>query len=139
MNHKCAVVVLVLLWPLIPACNAGRAPGAPLTDVTATNIENTGPFELVERTTEDDVLRVKVRAAVPEAAERIAEHVLYQVRHTASRGAVVEVYPAEGGGAGAPLARLEWVTPAGSRAPAPRPSGHVPSSADRVGAPGQRP
>jgi hypothetical protein len=139
MTQKCGVVVIVLLLPLIPACEAGRAPGAPLTDVTATNIENTGPFDVFERTTEDDVLRVKVRAAVPEAAELIAEHVLYQVRHTASRGVVVEVYPADHEGAGAPLARLEWVRPAGSQAPASRPSAHVPSSADRVGAPGQRP
>lgn len=137
MNQNRAVVVLVLLSPLISACEAGRAPGAPLTDVTATNIENTGPFEVVDRTMVDDVLRVKVRAAVPEAAERIAEHVLYQVRHTAPRGAVVEVYPAEGESE-RPLARVESfrqpAAPAG-----PQPSAAVPSPADRLGAPGQRP
>lgn len=113
-----------------------KAPGAPLTDISATNTENTGPFEIVERSMQDGMLRLNVRAALPAEAEAVARHVVTQTLHTAPRGVIVEVH---GAGDGPPLARVESLRRPDTIVVPPTPTAAVPSPADRLGAPGQRP
>ena len=131
--------LLVLSMALAAAGCSQQAPGAPLTDITATNTENTGAFEVVDRTDDDGVVRLRVRAAVPEEADHVARHVLYQALPTARRGVIVEVYPPAPEDAG-PIARLEFTKAEVNRpATPPQPSGQQPGAADRQGLPGQRP
>ena len=121
----------------LAGAGCSQAPGAPLTDITATNTENTGAFVVVDRTDEDGVVRLKVRVAELDEADRVARHVLYQALPTARRGVIVEVYPPAPEGAG-PIAALEFRKRDVSQpATPPQPSGQQPGAADRQGLPGQ--
>jgi hypothetical protein len=132
-------LITVLTIASLGAGCVGKAPGAPLTDVSATNTENTGSFEVVERTNDDGILRLKAIAAQPERAKHVAGHLLYQALPTASRGVVVEVYAGESTD-GDPVARAEARQDATTRVRVPpQPSEPKPGAADRQGVPNQHP
>ena len=112
------------------------APGMPLTDVTATNTEDTGHYVVAERRGEGGRYTLTVRADQPDRAERIAEKLVYQLLPYSPDEVVIEVHGA-GRDSGAAPRRITWRSP-----PAPGAgdvkSGHGDTAAgDRIGQPGQ--
>jgi hypothetical protein len=108
-----------------------RVPGAPLTDVVATNTERTGPYEVVERTVEGKRYGLRVVAMHPDRAQTIADHLVVQLLSASPEEIVVEVAPHES--VQGDTTRIRWTrgsdTP-GSAVPA---SHDAASPADRIG------
>jgi hypothetical protein len=82
--------ILVLLLATT-ACSA--APGAPVTDVTASTTDKTGPYEVVRRTAEGKRYVLQVDAMHPERAQIIADHLVTQLLAHSPDEIVVEVRP----------------------------------------------
>ena len=82
---------ICLLALITSACSA--APGAPLTDITATTTEKTGPYEVVQRKVEDKRVAFRVDAMRPDNAQTIADHLVTQVLPYSPDEVVVEVRP----------------------------------------------
>jgi hypothetical protein len=111
------------------ACSA--APGAPLTDVTATNTETTGPYEVVRRIGEGKRFALQVDAMRPDRAQAIADNLVAQLLPYSPDEVVVEVRPHES--VSGETTRIRWVRGADVPAAAvSRPTdGGAP--ADRIG------
>jgi hypothetical protein len=87
------------------ACSA--APGAPLTDVTATNTESTGPYEVVRRIGEGKRFALQVDAMRPDRAQGIADNLVAQLLPYSPDEVVVEVRPHES--VSGKTTRIRWV------------------------------
>jgi hypothetical protein len=124
-----------LLSLSVIAGGCSMAPGMPLTDITATNTEDTGHYEVVERQVQGTRHVLSVRAEQPERAERIAEKLVYQLLPYSPDEVVIEVRGF--GNGGAEPRRITWQRPpapsAGDRA---SPGGDT-AAGDRIGQPGQ--
>jgi hypothetical protein len=72
-------------------CSIPRAPGAPLTDVTATSTENTGPYDVVERRAEDGMRYLRVEADHPQRFELIGRELIYQLLSYSPESIVIDV------------------------------------------------
>lgn len=112
------------------------APGMPLTDVTATNTEDTGPYDVVERQVQGGRYVLTVRADEPERAERIAGKLVYQLLPRTPDEVVVEVGGTGSGNDPAPR-RITWRRPAPPLADARPFEGGDTAAGDRIGQPGQ--
>ena len=112
------------------------APGMPLTDVTATNTEDTGPYDVVERQVQGGRHVLTVRADEPERAERIAEKLVYQLLPYTPHEVVVEVRGTGSGNDAAPR-RITWRRPAPPAADEWRSGSGDTAAGDRIGQPGQ--
>jgi hypothetical protein len=126
-------------WVLSLSLLAGgcsMAPGMPLTDVTATNTEDTGHYVVVERRGEEGRYTLTVRADQPERAERIAEKLVYQLLSYSPDEVVIEVRGADGDGGAAPR-RITWRSPPAPRVGGLRSGTGDTAAGDRIGQPGQ--
>ncbi len=120
---------ICLLALITSACSA--APGAPLTDITATTTEKTGPYEVVQRKVEDKRVAFRVDAMRPDNAQTIADHLVMQVLPYSPDEVVVEVRPDQS--ASGETTTIRWVR--GRDVPAkavPQPSDGT-ASGDRIG------
>ena len=118
------------------ASGCSMAPGMPLTDVTATNTEDTGHYDVVERQVRGGRHVLTVRADQPGHAERIAEKLVYQLLPYSPDEVVVEVR-GTGNASDAEPRRITWRRPAPPSA-VDRPShGGDTAAGDRIGQPGQ--
>jgi preprotein translocase subunit SecF len=81
------IVLIALMAGGVAACESNYLP----SDQVATNIEGTGPFEIVrERATEDGSLEIRVRANNLDAANEIARKVIQQKNKVNQRVARIE-------------------------------------------------
>jgi hypothetical protein len=121
--------VICLLAIVTAACSA--APGAPLTDITATTTETTGPYEVVQRTVEGKRYAFRVDAMRPERAQAIADQLVTQVLSHSPEEVVVEVRPHKS--TSGETARIRWVRgPDVPAAAVPQPADGT-ASGDRIG------
>src|SRR5215203_3864944 len=120
---------ICVLSVITAACSA--APGAPLTDITATTAETTGPYEVVQRGVEGKRYTLHVDAMRPERAQAIADQLVTQLLTHSPDEVMVEVRPHKS--ASGKTSRIQWV-----RAPdvpavgVPQPADGT-ASGDRVG------
>lgn len=108
-----------------------------MTDVTATNTEQTGAYEVVQREAHGGVMTLRVHAMQPDRAEAIATHLVQQVLTYSPAGVVVEVAPHPSLNSRDQPRRITWERPPDVRAAdvvAPQ-EGTAPG--DRTGQPGQ--
>src|SRR5829696_2983155 len=120
---------ICLLALITSACSA--APGAPLTDITATTTDKTGPYEVVQRRVEDKRVAFRVDAMRPDKAQTIADQLVTQVLPYSPDEVVVEVRPHQS--ASGETTTIRWVR--GRDVPAaavPQPSDGT-ASGDRIG------
>jgi hypothetical protein len=121
-----AICILALITS---ACSA--APGAPLTDITATTTEKTGAYEVVQRRVEDRRVAFRVDAMRPDNAQTIADHLVTQVLPYSPDEVVVEVRPHHS--ASGETTTIRWVRGRDVAAAAvPQPSDGT-ASGDRIG------
>ena len=124
MRHAICLLALIT-----SACSA--APGAPLTDITATTTVKTGPYEVVQRRVEGKRVAFRVDAMRPGNAQTIADHLVMQVLPYSPDEVVVEVRPDQS--ASGETTTIRWVR--GRDVPAaavPQPSDGT-ASGDRIG------
>ena len=124
MRHAICLLALIT-----SACSA--APGAPLTDITATTTVKTGPYEVVQRRVEGKRVAFRVDAMRPGNAQTIADHLVMQVLPHSPDEVVVEVRPYQS--ASGETTTIRWVR--GRDVPAkavPQPSDGT-ASGDRIG------
>ncbi len=96
---------ICLLSVITAACSA--APGAPLTDITATTTEATGRYEVVQRSVEGKRYTLRVDAMRPERAQAIADQLVSQLLAHSPDEVVVEVRPHQS--AAGETTRIRWV------------------------------
>lgn len=130
-----------MLIPLVgaasAACSIPRAPGTPLTDVVATNTENTGPYDVVERRVEDGTRYLRVEADQPQRADLIAQNLIYQVLPYSPKAIVIDVSGREGTPRAGEKHTVKWVR--GHHGPLPpRPTTPGTAPADHRGVPSGR-
>jgi hypothetical protein len=120
---------ICVLFIITAACSA--APGAPMTDVTATTTETTGPYEVVQRSVDGKRYAFRVDAMRPDRAQTIADQLVTQVLPYSPDEVMVEVRPHSS--ASGETATIRWVR--GRDVPAaavPQPSDGT-ASGDRIG------
>ena len=120
---------ICFLFVITAACSA--APGAPMTDVTATTTETTGPYEVVQRNVDGKRYAFRVDAMRPERAQTIADQLVTQVLPYSPDEVMVEVRPHAS--ASGETTTIRWVR--GQDVPAaavPQPSDGT-ASGDRIG------
>jgi hypothetical protein len=118
------------------ASGCSLAPGMPLTDVTATNTEDTGHYDVVERQVQGGRHVLTVRADQPEQAERIAEKLVYQLLPYSPDEVVIEIRGAGEGGDATPR-RIIWQRPPAPTSSEWRSGSGDTAAGDRIGQPGQ--
>jgi hypothetical protein len=126
-------------WVLSLSLLAGgcsMAPGMPLTDVTATNTEDTGHYVVVERHGEGGRYTLTVRADQPGRAERIADKLVYQLLPYSPDEVVIEVHGTNSDSGAAPR-RITWRRPVAPRAGDLKSGTGDTAAGDRIGQPGQ--
>ena len=120
---------ICVLFVITAACSG--APGAPMTDVTATTTETTGPYEVVQRNVDGKRYAFRVDAMRPERARTIADQLVTQVLPYSPDEVMVEVRPHAS--ASGETTTIRWVR--GRDVPAaavPQPSDGT-ASGDRIG------
>jgi hypothetical protein len=120
---------ICVLFVITAACSG--APGAPMTDVTATTTETTGPYEVVQRNVDGKRYAFRVDAIRPERAQTIADQLVTQVLPYSPDEVMVEVRPHAS--ASGETTTIRWVR--GRDVPAaavPQPSDGT-ASGDRIG------
>jgi hypothetical protein len=120
---------ICVLFVITAACSG--APGAPMTDVTATTTETTGPYEVVQRNVDGKRYAFRVDAMRPERAQTIADQLVTQVLPYSPDEVMVEVRPHAS--ASGETTTIRWVR--GRDVPAaavPQPSDGT-ASGDRIG------
>ena len=126
----------VVLSLSLLAGGCSMAPGMPLTDVTATNTEDTGHYVVVERRGEGGRYTLTVRADQPDRAERIAEKLVYQLLPYSPDEVVIEVRGSGSDSEAAPR-RITWQRPPAPTADEWRSGSGDTAPGDRIGQPGQ--
>jgi hypothetical protein len=120
---------ICVLFVITAACSG--APGAPMTDVTATTTETTGPYEVVQRNVDGKRYAFRVDAMRPERAQTIADQLVTQVLPYSPDEVMVEIRPHAS--ASGETTTIRWVrgrdVPAGA---VPQPSDGT-ASGDRIG------
>jgi hypothetical protein len=120
---------MCILSVITAACSA--APGAPLTDITATTTETTGQYEVVQRSVDGKRYALRVDAMRPERAQAIADQLVTQLLSHSPDEVVVEVRPHQS--ASGETSRIRWVRgPDVPAAAVPQPSDGT-ASGDRIG------
>jgi hypothetical protein len=120
---------ICVLFVITAACSG--APGAPMTDVTATTTETTGPYEVVQRNVDGKRYAFRVDAMRPERAQTIADQLVTQVLPYSPDEVMVEIRPHAS--ASGETTTIRWVR--GRDVPAaavPQPSDGT-ASGDRIG------
>jgi hypothetical protein len=120
---------ICVLSVITAACSA--APGAPVTDITATTTETTGPYEVVERSVDGKRYALRVVAMRPERAQAIADKLVTQLLSHSPDEVVVEVRPHQS--AAGETTRIRWVSaPDVPAAAIPQPADGT-AAGDRIG------
>jgi len=120
---------ICVLFVITAACSG--APGAPMTDVTATTTETTGPYEVVQRNVDGKRYAFRVDAMRPERAQTIADQLVTQVLPYSPDEVMVEVRPHAS--ASGETTTIRWVRDRDVPAAAvPQPSDGT-ASGDRIG------
>jgi hypothetical protein len=120
---------ICVLFVITAACSG--APGAPMTDVTATTTETTGPYEVVQRNVDGKRYAFRVDAMRPERAQTIADQLVTQVLPYSPDEVMVEIRPHAS--ASGETTTIRWVR--GRDVPAaavPQPADGT-ASGDRIG------
>jgi hypothetical protein len=120
---------ILLLSLVTTACSA--APGAPLTDITSTSTEKTGPYEVVQRTVEGKRYALRVDAMRPERAQDIADRLVTQLLTFSPEEVVVEVRPHRS--VSGETTRIRWVRGPDIPAAAVQQPGDGTAAGDRIG------
>jgi hypothetical protein len=120
---------ICVLFVITAACSG--APGAPMTDVTATTTETTGPYEVVQRNVDGKRYAFRVDAMRPERAQTIADQLVTQVLPYSPDEVMVEIRPHAS--ASGEITTIRWARgPDVPAAAVPRPSDGT-ASGDRIG------
>jgi hypothetical protein len=120
---------ICILGIVTASCSA--APGTPLTDISATTTETTGPYEVVQRSVDGKRYALRVDALRPERAQAIADQLVAQLLTHSPDEVVVEVRPHQS--TSGETTRIRWVRGADLPAAAvPQPSDGT-ASGDRIG------
>ena len=128
------LLIVMTALAAAPGCTGKMAPGQPLDNITASNTENTGDWQVLERTERDGRVAIRIAADHPEDAQLIAKKAIDQMLSRSPAEVVVDVYAASNPSA-APVAHVVWQHPARLRIVADVPDNRGTVSSDREGSP----